>query len=69
MTYLRFISFRLALNKEDSNDYPPDVDTINCTDFPAAQNYDTKQNNSTLLNGIAKHDSIESIPNAEVNLK
>ena len=69
MTYLRFISFRLALSKEDSNNCPPDDDTLNCTDFPAAQNYDNKQNNSTLLNGIAKHDSIESIPNAEVNLK
>ena len=69
MTGLRFTSFCLALKREDTNDCPPDDDTLKHTDLQASQKYDNTPNNSTLLNGIAKHDSIESIPNAEVNLK
>ena len=69
MTSLRFISFCLALRKEDSNNYPPDDNTTKHTDCQATQNYHDTPNNSILLNGIAKHDSIESIPNAEVDLK
>ena len=67
MPFLRFILYRLALQKEDSNNCPPYDDTIKHTDFQACQNDNNTQNNSIILNGIAKHDSIESIPNAEVN--
>ena len=61
-----FLLFVLALNTNGPNGHPPDYGNISNNDETPAQNENIVSNDSILLNGLTKHESIESIPKAEV---